>query len=150
MTASIDHVAKNRTYWATLAAEYAATADRSWAASEPSWGIWQVPESQLRVLPDDVAGLDVVELGCGTGYVSAWLARRGARPIGVDNSPSQLANARRFQREFGLDFPLIHANAEQTPLVGERFDLAISEYGACIWCDPYRWVPEAARLLRPG
>ena len=30
------------------------------------------------------------------------------------------------------------------------FDLAISEYGASIWCDPYRWIPEAARLLRPG
>jgi SAM-dependent methyltransferase len=29
-------------------------------------------------------------------------------------------------------------------------DLAISEYGASIWCDPYRWIPEAARLLRPG
>ena len=30
------------------------------------------------------------------------------------------------------------------------FDLAISEYGASIWCDPYAWIPEAARLLRPG
>ncbi len=28
--------------------------------------------------------------------------------------------------------------------------MAISEYGASIWCDPYRWIPEAARLLRPG
>ncbi|HST66681.1 MAG TPA: methyltransferase domain-containing protein, partial [Mycobacteriales bacterium] len=30
------------------------------------------------------------------------------------------------------------------------FDFAISEYGAAIWCDPYEWIPEAARLLRPG
>jgi hypothetical protein len=30
------------------------------------------------------------------------------------------------------------------------FDLVISEYGASIWCDPYRWVPQAARLLHPG
>ena len=29
-------------------------------------------------------------------------------------------------------------------------DLAISEYGASIWCDLYRWIPEAARVLRPG
>jgi hypothetical protein len=29
-------------------------------------------------------------------------------------------------------------------------DLVISEYGASVWCDPYRWIPEAARLLRPG
>ncbi len=30
------------------------------------------------------------------------------------------------------------------------FDVVISEYGAAIWADPYRWIPEAARLLRPG
>lgn len=36
------------------------------------------------------------------------------------------------------------------PLPDARFDLAISEHGASIWCDPYRWIPEAARLLRPG
>src|SRR6202043_3882956 len=56
----------------------------------------------------------------------------------------------RFQREFRVEFPLIHANAEEAPLADRTFDLAISEYGACLWCDPYRWIPEAARLLRPG
>src|SRR3712207_3271863 len=29
-------------------------------------------------------------------------------------------------------------------------DLVLSEYGASIWCDPHHWVPEAARVLRPG
>jgi SAM-dependent methyltransferase len=102
------------------------------------------------MLPADVAGLDVIELGCGTGYVSAWLARRGARPVGIDNSEAQLETAKRFQREFGLEFPLLHGNAEEVPFSDASFDLAISEYGASIWCDPYRWIPEAARLLRPG
>jgi SAM-dependent methyltransferase len=102
------------------------------------------------MLPDDVAGLDAIELGCGTAYVSAWLARRGARPVGIDNSEAQLATARRFQQEFDLEFPLLHGNAEEVPYPDQSFDLAISEYGAAIWCDPYRWIPEAARLLRPG
>jgi hypothetical protein len=31
-----------------------------------------------------------------------------------------------------------------------RLDIAISECGASIWCDPCAWIPEAARLLRPG
>jgi SAM-dependent methyltransferase len=52
------------------------------------------------------------ELGCGTGYVSAWLARRGARPVGIDNSARQLETARAFQREFGIEFPLLHGAAE--------------------------------------
>ena len=92
----------------------------------------------------------MVELGCGTAYVSAWLARRGARPVGVDDSEQQLATARRLQAEHGLEFPLHHGNAEETPFPAESFDLAISEYGASIWCDPYQWIPEAPRLLRPG
>jgi SAM-dependent methyltransferase len=100
------------------------------------------------VLPE-VAGLDVVELGCGTAYWSAWLARRGARPVGIDNSQRQLETARALQLEHGLEFPLIHGNAEDVPLPDASFDLALSEYGASIWCDPHRWVPEAARLLRP-
>ena len=36
------------------------------------------------------------------------------------------------------------------PLPDASFDLAVSEYGASLWCDPARWIPEAARLLRPG
>lgn len=109
-----------------------------------------MPESELQLLPDVSGGLDVIELGCGTGYVSAWLARRGGRCVGLDNSSKQLASAQLFQREFGLSFPLVHADAERTPFADESFDVAISEYGAAIWCDPYRWIPEAARILRPG
>jgi SAM-dependent methyltransferase len=150
MTDPIDHVEKNRAYWAALAAEYAASADRSWTAAEPTWGIWRVPEAQIGVLPDDVTGLDAIDLGCGTGYVSAWLARKGARPVGIDSSPEQLATARRMQTRHGLEFPLLLGNAEATPFDDASFDLAISEYGASIWCDPYRWIPEASRLLRPG
>ena len=115
-------------------------------AQEPTWGIWRVPESELHVLPEDLAGKDVIELGCGTAYISAWLARRGARVVGIDNSAAQLATARRLQREHGLALTLIHGNAEQVPYPDARFDLAISEYGACLWADPYRWVPEAPRL----
>jgi SAM-dependent methyltransferase len=55
-----------------------------------------------------------------------------------------------LQAEFGLDFPLHLGNAEATPFADASFDLAISEYGASIWADPYKWIPEAARILRPG
>jgi ubiquinone/menaquinone biosynthesis C-methylase UbiE len=91
----------------------------------------------------------VVELGCGTAYVSAWLARRGARPIGVDLTEAQLATARRMQSRHGLEFPLVHASAEAVPLPDGCADLAVSEYGASLWCEPAAWIAEAARLLRP-
>jgi SAM-dependent methyltransferase len=145
-----DHVFLNRAKWEEEAAKYVEAAERQWTRDEPTWGIWGVPESELHVLPDDLEGKDAVELGCGTAYVSSWLARRGARPVGVDVTTAQLATARRLQGEHGLRFSLIQADAEQVPLKDASFDLAISEYGASIWCDPYRWIPEAARLLRPG
>ena len=147
-----EHVRRNRAEWDRWAVDYVANGERSWKLrpGEEKWGVWDIPESSLRVLPDDLDGLDAIELGCGTGYVSAWLARRGARPVGIDNSEAQLATARRLQAEHGIEFPLIHGNAETVPLPDESFDLAISEYGASIWADPYAWIPEAARLLRPG
>jgi SAM-dependent methyltransferase len=145
-----EHAQKNRIAWDKWAVDYVAAGERAWAAAEPTWGIFSIPESAVRILPDDLAGCDTVELGCGTGYVSAWLARRGARPVGIDNSPKQLETARRLQTEHGLAFPLHLGNAERTPFPDAAFDLAISEYGASIWCDPYAWIPEAARLLRPG
>jgi SAM-dependent methyltransferase len=111
--------------------------------------MFKVPESEVEVL-GDVSGLDVLDLGCGVAYFSAWLARRGARVVGLDVTPAQLATARRMQAETGLEFELVEASAEDVPLEDASFDLVLSEYGASIWCDPAAWVPEAARLLRPG
>ena len=145
-----DHVQRNREAWDSFAECYAGPGRAQWEANQPTWGIYSVPEADVGMLPPSVDGLDVIELGCGTAYVSSWLARRGARPVGIDNSPAQLETARRLQAEFGVEFPLHLGNAEQTPFPDESFDLAISEYGASIWCDPYLWIPEAARILRPG
>ena len=145
-----EHVRANREAWDTYAKDFVEPGHENWSTTEITWGIWGLPESELLLLPDDVSGQDVVELGCGTGYVSAWLARRGARPVGIDNSPAQLETARRFQQEFGLEFPLHLGNAESTPFEDGQFDGAVSEYGAALWADPYAWIPEAARILKPG
>jgi SAM-dependent methyltransferase len=140
---------RNREAWTEWAPEFAETAAANWGQEDITWGVWNAPESELRTLPD-LEGKDAVELGCGTAYVSAWLARRGAHAVGIDPTPAQLETARRMQEQFGLEFPLIEASAEDVPLPDGSFDLAVSEYGASIWADPYRWIPEAARLLRPG
>ncbi len=145
-----DYVARNRELWTTQNAEYTdVDAARSWVKEDITWGVFGVLEKEVGVL-GDVADLDVIELGCGTAYFSAWLAKRGARPVGVDVTPAQLDTARRCMVETGIEFPLVEASAEEVPLPDASFDLAISEYGASIWCDPYRWIAEAHRLLRPG
>jgi SAM-dependent methyltransferase len=144
-----EDAARNRELWTESNAQYTdAQASRKWAQAEITWGVWDASESELRIF-GEVSGLDAVELGCGTAYVSAWLARRGARPVGVDVTPAQLESARRCMRETGLEFPLVEADAAATGLPDASADLVHSEYGASIWVDPYRWIPEAARLLRP-
>jgi ubiquinone/menaquinone biosynthesis C-methylase UbiE len=147
------HVAVNREHWDRIAPEWVAAAEREWATDAITWGIWGVPESELGLLgPDmeDLTGLDAVELGCGTAYVSAWLARRGARVTGIDVSPKQLATARRLAAEHSVPITLTEGDAETTGLASSSFDLVVSEYGASLWCEPERWLAEAARLLRPG
>jgi SAM-dependent methyltransferase len=145
-----DYVARNRELWTNTNADYTdKKAHAAWTAEDITWGVFGVREEDIGIL-GVVEGLDIVELGCGTAYFSAWLARRGARPVGVDVTPAQLDTARRIMVETGIDFPLVEASAEDVPLPDASFDLALSEYGASIWCDPARWLPEAARLLRPG
>lgn len=143
-------VGGNVAAWTKANAEHTdAAAPRQWSREEIVWGVFGVPESTVGCI-GDVAGLDVVELGCGTAYISAWFARKGARPVGVDPTPAQLETARRMMRETGIEFPLVQAPGESVPLPDEAFDLAVSEYGASLWADPYEWIPEAARLLRSG
>jgi SAM-dependent methyltransferase len=111
--------------------------------------MWQLPESELRVL-GDVAGKDVLELGCGAAQWSILLAREGARVVGLDYSERQLEHARASLTEAGVEVQLVHASAESLPFPDKSFDIVLADHGANRFVDPYAWVPEAARVLRRG
>lgn len=136
--------------WQQQASNYVDAAESAWAAEEPYWGIWRIPNRDVGLLPDSLAGKRCIELGCGSAYVSAWMARRGGHVCAIDPTPNQLNTARRMQKTHGLEFDLREGFAEQLPFADDTFDFAISEYGACLWADPYLWIPEAARVLKPG
>lgn len=160
-----EHVRENVRLWDGMAPDWVATGERRWAG-DPVWGQWDVPQDDCPLLPLDCTGLDVIELGCGTGYVSGWAARRGAgRVVGVDTSGEQLRTARRLAEEDAArradehgeerarqstTITFHHASAEAVPEPDGSFDLVVSEYGAATWCDPHVWLREAWRLLRPG
>ena len=144
------HAARNRELWDAQASAYQETHGGQLAASGgDAWGVWQLPESELRVL-GDVTGRDVLELGCGAAQWSIALARQGARVTGLDNSAVQLEFARSLMSTAGADFPLVHASAESTGLPDAAFDIVFCDHGAMSFADPHRTVPEAARLLRAG
>ena len=148
-----DHVRVNRRLWNDDADDYqrrnaAQIRDQAFTG-HLAWGTWNIPESELGVL-GDVAGKDILEFGCGGAQWSTALARNGARPFGFDLSERQLAHALALRSETGIAIPLVQADAERTPFRDASFDIVFADYGAFLFADPYRAVPEATRILRPG
>src|ERR1700736_3960779 len=106
-----EHARKNRAMWEASSDSYEQRHATSLAGQNAmAWGLWRVPEAELHIL-GDVAGKDILELGCGAARWSIKLARLDARPVGLDLSSRQLQHARRLMDEAGVDFPLIEASA---------------------------------------
>jgi len=144
-----DDVRRNQATWNAASADYQRRNAARLPTDDPTWGVWGIPERELQVL-GDVSGKDVLELGCGGAQWSIALARRGARLTGLDLSEAQLAFAREQVKAAGVEVRLVHASADDTGLPSSSFDLVFADHGAPGFVDPARWVPEAARLLRPG
>lgn len=143
------HAERNRRAWDGYSDEYQREhGDQLKASGGDAWGVWQIPESELQVL-GDVAGKDVLELGCGAAQWAITLRRRDARVTGLDLSQRQLEHARKLMEAAGVEIPLVCASAEATPFAARSFDIVFCDWGAMAFADPYRTVPEAARLLRP-
>jgi SAM-dependent methyltransferase len=94
-----------------------------------------------------IPGSRVVDLGCGTGRIGAWLLARGAREIaGVDLTPAMLDRA--VAR--GIYATTVQAPVTATGLPGGGFDGAISSLVVDHVRDLGGFFAEARRLLRPG
>jgi SAM-dependent methyltransferase len=107
-----EHAQRNRRAWDRESDAYQATPRQQLRDSGGiAWGLWQIPEAELRVI-GEVAGRDVVELGCGACQWAIALAQRGARMTGLDVSTRQLQHAREAMDAAGVDFPLVCASAE--------------------------------------
>ena len=150
MTETSGHVRKNREHWEGRSAAYQ---DRNagqlnrW--DRIGWGTWDIGEDELHVL-GDVAGLDVLEYGCGGCQLGIKVATRGAHMTGLDLSLNQLRYGRERMAETGVAFGVVQADGERIPFADGSFDLVFCDHGVMGFADPYRTVPEVARVLRPG
>lgn len=149
MAESAPHIRKNRDYWDGASNDYQQEHGATLVAQAEAWGVWRIPEARVKAL-GDLEGRDVLEFGCGGAQWSLSLAQRGIRVIGLDLSGVQLAHARRLAAQAGTALPLVQASAESAPFPAASFDIIFCDHGAMTFGDPYRTVPEAARLLRPN
>jgi SAM-dependent methyltransferase len=144
-----EHVRTNRRFWDRSAAEYQRKHGGRLAETARAWGVWRIPEEEVRAL-GDVAGKDILELGCGAAQWAAALAAADARVVGIDVSARQLRHAARHTDNRGVRVPLVQGSAEELPFADESFDVAFCDHGAISFADPDATIPEAARVLRPG
>ena len=154
-----ESVRANRRWWDHEAAGYLAEHGALLGDDDFVWGPEGLREADAELL-GDVAGVDVLEVGCGAAQCSRWLAARGARAVGLDLSAGMLLQARRLSasRASRVRTPassgapaLVQADARRLPFADASFDLACSAYGAVPFvADPDQIMREVARVLRPG
>ena len=94
----VKHPDVNRSYWNAHASEWVERGRQAWASEEPYWGIWGIPQADVALLDDDLSGCLALELGCGMGYGSRRMERRGAEVFSLDVSDEQLRSAQIFKQ----------------------------------------------------
>ncbi len=125
--------------------EFAWLYDR--VAALVSWGHW---DDWVVAIADEVHG-DVLELGCGTGYLQAELSGRSPthRVVGLDISRQMLGLTQRRSQKLGIQACLLGADAQHIALASQQFDTIVATF-------PSDYILQAAtlseiqRLLRPN
>jgi SAM-dependent methyltransferase len=147
---SAESVAANSAWWDADAADYHVEHGEFLGVSDFVWCPERLREADAHLL-GEVAGRDVLEVGCGSAPCARWLAGQGARVVGLDLSAGMLRYGAAANEATGADVPLVRANAERLPFASGSFDLACSAFGAVPFvADLDAVFGEVARVLRPG
>ncbi|HXP20115.1 MAG TPA: methyltransferase domain-containing protein [Streptosporangiaceae bacterium] len=102
-----------------------------------------------RIMPDDLQGQQVLEIGCGMGLHSLELARRGARVHAVDLTDAAVEATAARMTEFGMEAEVRCADAESLPYDDQSFDFVWSWGVIHHSARTARIVREIARVLKP-
>jgi SAM-dependent methyltransferase len=147
---SAESVAANSAWWDADADDYHVEHGEFLGVADFVWCPEAVREEEARLL-GEVAGKDVVEIGCGSAPCARWLVTQGARVTALDLSAGMLRYAAAANEATGVDVRLVRANAERLPFASETFDIACSAFGAIPFvADLPGTFREIARVLRPG
>jgi ArsR family transcriptional regulator len=110
-----------------------------------SWAAW------ARALGHLMPPLDVVDIGCGEGYLAIEAAQWAKHVTAIDRSPDVLARAKALgTRRRATNITWKRGEMEKLPLADHSFDLAILSQALHHAADPATVLTEAARVLKPG
>ncbi len=141
--------ASGRRYWDGLAAEYSRRVRIS--TKDFHYGPLLPGERELRLLPSCIAGWPCLEVGCGAGQNSIFLARRGAVVAAIDQSAAMITHGRALARQAGARVRFVVGDVDRLPVpVGARFQLIHSSYALPFVAHPGLLIAESAKRLRPG
>ena len=146
-------VRANRYWWDLDADDYHEEHGAFLGDADFVWCPENVREETAQLLgpTSELAGLRILEVGCGAAMCSRWLAGHDARPIAFDLSAGMLRHARAAAERTGVTVSLLQADAQSLPLRTGSVDHAFTAFGAVPFvADSARVMREVARVLRPG
>src|SRR5271165_5190167 len=130
------------------------SAESEMAHPEPKWDaglyddkhsfVWKMAEGLLDLLAAQ-PGEQILDIGCGTGHLTAKIAATGAQVTGIDRSPEMIRQAREAYPAIRFEV----ANATKIPMQ-ESFDAVFSNATLHWIKEPEKVISETSRLLRPG
>jgi len=110
-----------------------------------SWAAW------ARALGHLLPPVEVVDVGCGEGYLTVEVARWARRVIAVDRSPAVLARAKALAgRRRATNITFKRGDIDRLPLETASMDVALLSQALHHSVDPSRTIAEASRVVRPG
>jgi 2-polyprenyl-3-methyl-5-hydroxy-6-metoxy-1,4-benzoquinol methylase len=123
---------------------------RTWRESSLGAITEEIEQALIWRMAGPLAGLRLLDVGCGDGAYAVAAAQRGALVRGVDASPEMIAAARRRAAEQDAWIDLQLANATQLPFADGSFDVVLAVTVLCFVADASTALREMARVLAPG
>lgn len=121
-------------------------------SDDPYWRKVVASMDYVSAALPDPSGLRGLDLACGTGWATAWLARRGARMIAADfnDTPHNGLGAAVRLREEGIEFDAVCCDAEEIPVADASLDFVFICSALHHFTRPDMTLAEVSRILKPG